>query len=74
MIPVDQALREQRLLARAALARAGRLAFKPVSSAKWTHVSVTRRGGVLVQIEDDDLEGVTPDMLEWWDGDRVHSK
>ena len=48
------------------LARAGRLAFKPVSSAKWTDVTVTRRGGVLVQIEHDDLKGVTPDMLKWW--------
>jgi len=66
MIPVDDALRQQRLLARQALQRAGRLAFKPESSAKWTNVTVDRRGALLVQIEHDDIADVTPAMLKWW--------
>lgn len=66
MIPVDDALREQRLLTRRALQRAGKLAFKPVSSAKWADVSVDRRGALLVRIDHDDLQGVTPPMLKWW--------
>ena len=65
MIPVDDTLRAQRLLAREALHRAGKLAFKPESSAKWTNVSVDRRGALLVQIEHDDIAGVTPAMLKW---------
>ncbi|MFE0679103.1 hypothetical protein [Streptomyces sp. NPDC058867] len=60
------ALRAQRLKARAALQRAGLLAFKPESSAKWTNVAVSRRGGIRVQIEHDDLKGCTPAMLQWW--------
>lgn len=59
-------LRQERLRARAALANAGTLAFKPVSSAKWTHVQVLPNGGLRVQIEHDDLKGVTPEMLQWW--------
>lgn len=66
MIEVDTALREQRLLARQALARAGTLAFKPESSAKWANITVDRRGALLVQIEHDDIAGVTPEMLRWW--------
>lgn len=59
-------LRRQRLAARAALAAAGRLPFKPVSSAKWVNVTTGRRGGIVVQIEHDDIAGVTPPMLKWW--------
>lgn len=66
MIEVDDALRAQRLLARQALQRAGKLPFKPESSAKWANVSVDGRGALLVQIEHDDLAGVTPAMLKWW--------
>lgn len=66
MIEVDDLLRQQRLLARAALQRAGKVAFKPESSAKWTNVSVDSRGALLVQIEHDDIAGVTPQMLRWW--------
>lgn len=66
MIPVDNELRQQRLLARQALERAGKLAFKRESSAKWTNVSVDRRGVLLVQIDHDNLAGVTPEMLRWW--------
>jgi hypothetical protein len=66
MIPVTTRLRTQRLKARQALERAGVVAFKPVSSAKWTNVTVSRRGGIRVQIQHDDLQGVTPEMLQWW--------
>jgi hypothetical protein len=66
MIEVDDFLREQRLLARQALQRAGRLAFKPESSAKWTNISTDRRGAILVQIEHDDIAGVAPEMMKWW--------
>ena len=66
MIEVNDALRAQRLQARQILQRAGKLAFKPESSAKWTNVSVDSRGALLVQIEHDDLAGVTPAMLKWW--------
>jgi len=61
-----EALRQERLRARAALAAAGTLAFKPMSSAKWTNVTVSPRGGIRVQIEHDDIKGVTPEMLQWW--------
>lgn len=66
MSKVGPGIRHQRLLARQALVRAGRVAFKPVSSAKWVDVTTTRRGGVRVQIEHDDIKGVTPEMLQWW--------
>ncbi len=62
----DAVLRSQRLLARAALQAAGCLEFKPVSSAKWTDITVSPRGAITVQIEHDDLDGVTPEMLKWW--------
>lgn len=54
------------MLARQALQRAGKLPFKPESSAKWANVSVDSRGALHVQIEHDDLVGVTPAMLTWW--------
>jgi hypothetical protein len=58
-------LRQQRLNARAALAAAGTLEFKPVSSAKW--VDITESGGrIRVQIEHDTIRGVTPEMMRWW--------
>ncbi len=65
-VPPLEILRQERLRARAALAAAGRLPFKPVSSAKWTNVYVTSRGALRVQIEHDDIKGVTPEMLQWW--------
>lgn len=58
-------LREQRLNARTALARAGTLAFKPVSSAKWVDIT-ERHGRIRVQIEHDTIRGVTPAMMRWW--------
>lgn len=66
MIPVNDKLRTQRLRARKVLEKAGALQFKPVSSAKWTNVTVSRRGAIRVQIQHDDLSGVTPEMLQWW--------
>lgn len=65
-IEVDDVLRAQRLRARQALQRAGTLAFKPVSSAKWVNVTTGRRGALLVQIEHDDIAGFTPQMMKWW--------
>lgn len=62
--PTD--LRRRRLLARAALERAGTLAFKPVSSAKWVDVDVSRTGRIRVRIEHDTIRGVTPEMMRWW--------
>lgn len=58
-------IREQRLLARAALARAGTLDFKPISSAKWVDIT-ERHGRIRVQIEHDTIRGVTPAMMRWW--------
>ncbi|WLP89887.1 hypothetical protein [Gordonia sp. NB41Y] len=66
MIKVDHSLRRQRLAARDALRNAGTLAFKPVSSAQWTDVSVSRRGAIRVRIQHDDIAGVTPEMIQWW--------
>lgn len=63
---VSDQLREQRLTARRALQRAGRLAFKPVSSAKWVDIQQERDGSIRVIIEHDDIKGVTPAMLRWW--------
>ncbi|GAA0799138.1 hypothetical protein GCM10008910_24840 [Faecalicatena orotica] len=59
-------LRKQRLLARAALKRAGNVKFKPVTSAKWVNVSRAWNGVLLVQIEHDNIRGVTPEMMRWW--------
>ena len=59
-------LRSQRLLARSALKKVGRLPFKPTSSAKWTDLKRTKNGSIVVQIEHDDAKGVTPEMLKWW--------
>lgn len=53
-------------MARDALRAAGCLDFKPQTSAKWTNVTVNARGAISVQIEHDDLQGVTPQMLKWW--------
>lgn len=66
MIEVDGQLREQRLRARRALERSGRLSFKSIRSAKWTNVSVSRSGAMRAQIEHDDIKGATPRMMRWW--------
>lgn len=65
-VPPLETLRLERLRARAALATAGTLAFKPLSSAKWSDVVTTSSGALRVQIEHDDIQGVTPEMLKWW--------
>lgn len=59
-------LREERLKARMALENAECLAFKPISSAKWTNITQSKNGSIKVQIERDNLKGVTPEMLKWW--------
>lgn len=59
-------LRRQRLKARAALAAAGTLDFKPVSSAKWVDITISRSGRIRVQIEHDTIRSVTPAMMRWW--------
>ncbi len=63
---IDAALRKQRLLARKALERAGKLTFKPITSAKWTNIVREWDGSIRVQIEHDNIKGVTPAMLRWW--------
>ncbi|KAL2851390.1 hypothetical protein BJX68DRAFT_266299 [Aspergillus pseudodeflectus] len=59
-------LREARLSARTALERAGKLQFKPVSSAKWVDIERTWTGKVHVRIEHDTVHGCTPEMIRWW--------
>lgn len=59
-------VRQARLRARHALDRAGTLAFKPVSSAKWVDVENLRSGAIRVRIEHDTIRGVTPEMMRWW--------
>ncbi len=59
-------LRAARLVARNALERAGKLAFKPVSSAKWVDVRRTWTGKLHVCIEHDTIRGCTPQMMRWW--------
>jgi hypothetical protein len=66
IIHARKKMREMRLAARNALANAGTLTFKPVSSAKWTDISRTWKGTVLVQIEHDNIKNCTPEMLCWW--------
>jgi hypothetical protein len=59
-------LRKQRLLARDALKCAGKLDFKPESSAKWSAITKNRDGSILIQIEHDDAKDISPKMLLWW--------
>ncbi|MEZ5185527.1 MAG: hypothetical protein R2720_07255 [Candidatus Nanopelagicales bacterium] len=37
-----------------------------MSSAKWVDATVSRHGAIRVQIDHDDITGVTPEMLQWW--------
>lgn len=60
------ALREARLRARRALERAGKLGFKPVSSAKWVEIECSWSGKISVRIEHDTVHGCTPQMIRWW--------
>ncbi len=63
---VKPALREARIKARQALDKAGKLDFKPVSSAKWVDVQRTWTGKIHVSIEHDTVRGCTPEMIRWW--------
>lgn len=65
-IHFNEQLRQEHLAARNALAKAGRLPFKARSSAKWADISRSWNGTVLVQIEHDNIKGVTPEMIRWW--------
>lgn len=62
----DDPLRISRMNARKALIRAGHKEFKSQGSAKWTDITQKPDGHILVQIDHDDLAGVTPEMLKWW--------
>ena len=63
----NEKLRTMRLHAREALLRAGCSPhFKPESSAKWSDITKSPNGNILVQIEHDNIKGVTPEMLKWW--------
>lgn len=59
-------LRAARLDAWNALFRAGKLNFKPVSSAKWVNMECTWAGKMHVRIEHDIIRGCTPEMMRWW--------
>ncbi|KAJ5217910.1 uncharacterized protein N7498_000009 [Penicillium cinerascens] len=59
-------LREERLRARKALERAGKLPFKFVSSAKWVDIERSWTGRIHVRIEHDTVRGCTPEMIRWW--------
>lgn len=59
-------LRERRLRARKVLEKMGKLPFKPITSAKWVNARRSWDGSILVQIEHDDIKGVTPEMMKWW--------
>lgn len=65
-IHAKKELREARLRARNALVRAGTPEFKAETSAKWTDISRTWKGTVLVQIEHDNIKNCTPEMILWW--------
>lgn len=59
-------LREARLRARKSLEKAGKLKFKPVSSAKFLEIERTWTGKISVRIEHDTVHGCTPQMIRWW--------
>ncbi len=59
-------LRARRLLARNVLERIGHVDFKPETSAKWVEITCSWDGSIRVQIEHDNIKGVTPDMMRWW--------
>lgn len=63
---MKEELRNRRLRARNALENAGQLEFKAISSAKWTDITRSKDGTILVQIEHDNIKGVTPEMMRWW--------
>ena len=59
-------LRSQRLLAREALYRAGKLNFKESGSAKWADFSVDEKGRMIASVQHDDVKGCTPEMIKWF--------
>lgn len=59
-------LRKQKIIAREALIRAGKLDFKRNSSAKWTDFSIDENGCMIASVWHDDLKGCTPEMIRWF--------
>lgn len=59
-------LRAAKLNARNAIVRSGNKEFKTHSSAKWTDITRKSNGHILVQIDHDDIKGVTGEMIKWW--------
>jgi hypothetical protein len=59
-------LRKDHEIARQALVRAGKKQFKRESSAKWADYVQDERGCFFAQVQHDDLEGVTPEMIVWF--------
>lgn len=59
-------LRTAKLNARKALERSNNLHFKSQDSAKWADITQRPDGRILVQIEHDNIKGVTGEMLKWW--------
>lgn len=61
-----EGLRTKHDIARTALYRAGKKAFKTDGSAKWTDFVVKPNGIMIAEVQHDDLEGVTPAMIKWF--------
>jgi hypothetical protein len=61
-----EGLRAKHELAKKALVRAGKPHFKMDDTAKWTDFSVLPNGQMLAQCQHEDLEGVTPEMIQWF--------
>jgi len=62
----QEALRKARLLARKVLEAIDKVDFKPETSAKWTNITRHWNGALRVQIQHQDMAGVSPKMLKWW--------
>lgn len=59
-------LREQHLLARNALVRAGKADFKRESSAKWIDYTKDENGCIVAKVQHDDVKDCTPEMIQWF--------
>jgi len=62
----DDPLKAAKLNARNAIIKSGSKEFKTQGSAKWTDITMKSDGHILVQIEHDDIKGVTGEMIKWW--------
>lgn len=59
-------LKKQRLLARDALERANKLAFKRESSAKWADYAKCEDGCMIARVDHDNIKNCTPEMIQWF--------